>query len=131
MPPRTLAVHALDDPKFKPDPAKVALGGGLYIMCSACHGLNLISSGAPAPDLRESDIALNPDEFYKVVHDGILIQAGMPRFDFLSHDQVMAIYSYIRAGARQTLAAQSGNPATTPPVNPAATQSATGTAIKP
>ncbi len=128
-PPRTFAVHALDDPKFTPDPAKVALGGGLYIMCGACHGLNLISSGAPAPDLRESYIALNPDEFYKVVHDGILIQAGMPRFDFLSQDQVTALYSYIRAGARQTIAAQSGNPTAALPVSAAAAQSVGGNAI--
>jgi quinohemoprotein ethanol dehydrogenase len=129
MPPRTLAVHALDDPKFKLNPAQVAMGGGLYIMCGACHGLDLISSGAPGPDLRESYIALNPDAFYKVVHDGILIQAGMPRFDMLSHDQVMAIYAYIRAGARQALAPQSADAAAIPTVSSTAAQPVSGGAI--
>lgn len=121
MPNRTLAVHALDDPKYQPDPKRVAMGGGLYIMCGACHGLNLISSGAPAPDLRESYIALNPDAFYKTVHDGMLIQAGMPAFGFLSKDQIDALYAYIRAGARASLhpeAAQAASaPSTAAPVN--------------
>ncbi len=111
MPVRSLTIHPLDNPKLKLDPKQVAMGGGLYIMCAACHGLNLVSSGAPAPDLRESYIALNPDMFYKTVHDGMLIQAGMPQFGFLSHEQVTALYEYIRAGAREALAAQAGHPA--------------------
>jgi quinohemoprotein ethanol dehydrogenase len=87
-------------------------------MCGACHGLDLISSGAPAPDLRESYAALNPNSFYTIVHDGALIQEGMPRFDMLSHDQVMALYAYIRAGARQALegpTAASANPVAASP----------------
>jgi quinohemoprotein ethanol dehydrogenase len=103
MPERNFTIHPVDDPKLTLDPAKVAMGGGMYIMCGACHGLGLNSPGAPAPDLRASQIALNPDLFYKVVHDGILIQQGMPRFDMLSHDQVDALYQYIRAGAREAL----------------------------
>ncbi len=122
MPARSFAVTPLDDPKFKPVAAQVAMGGGMYIMCGACHGLGLISSGAPAPDLRTSYIALNPAAFYSVVHDGILIQQGMPRFDFLSHDQVNALYQYIRATSRAALQAQAGAPAAAP---------ASTTAIKP
>jgi quinohemoprotein ethanol dehydrogenase len=124
MPERSFTIHPLDDPKLKLDPAKVAMGGGMYIMCGACHGLDLNSPGAPAPDLRESYIALNPDEFYKVVHDGILIQQGMPRFDFLSHDQVDALYQYIRAGARQALTGKAMAPTPTSAALPAGTPAA-------
>ena len=38
-----------------------------------------------------------------VVHDGALIQQGMPRFDDLSREQVLQISYYIRAGARSAL----------------------------
>jgi quinohemoprotein ethanol dehydrogenase len=62
-----------------------------------------VSAGAPAPDLRESQIALNPDSFWTVVHDGALIQHGMPRFETLTREQVMQIYACVRAGAREAL----------------------------
>ena len=74
---------------------------GLFMACAVCHGRDLVSAGAPAPDLRESQVALNPDNFWMVVHEGVLIQRGMPRFETLTREQVMQIYAYIRAGARE------------------------------
>lgn len=99
--PRDMKVKALDDPSIQIKPSEVAAGHALYIACAACHGRDLVSTGAPAPDLRESRLALNADTFWTVLHDGTLLQNGMPRFEGLTREQVMQIYAYIRAGARE------------------------------
>ncbi len=101
--PPTMTVHAVDDPSAEIKAADVAVGRALYTGCMGCHGRNLVSAGAPAPDLRESSIALNPDALWSVVHDGSLIENGMPRYDMLTREQLMQIYAYIRAGAREAL----------------------------
>jgi quinohemoprotein ethanol dehydrogenase len=103
-PPRDMTVRAVDDPKIRLDPADVAAGHALYMACGLCHGRDLVSAGAPGPDLRESQLALDPEAFWSVVHDGALIQAGMPRFEMLTRQQVMQLYAYVRAGARQATA---------------------------
>lgn len=102
-PPPDFSVHAVDDPSFKPDPKDVAIGHATFIACAPCHGRDLVSTGAPGPDLRESRIALDPNALWTIVHDGALIEHGMPRFATLTHEQVMQIYAYIRATARQVL----------------------------
>jgi quinohemoprotein ethanol dehydrogenase len=109
-PPRDQTVHALDDPKLQLSPADVAAGRQLYMNCVLCHGRDLVASGGPAPDLRESGLALDRDSLWSVLHDGALIQQGMPRFENLTRTQVDQLYAYIRAGARAALKAQ---PATT------------------
>ncbi len=76
----------------------------MYLACAACHGSDVVGAGGPAPDLRESEIALNPDTLWAVVHNGVLLPMGMPRLAFFTHDQVMDIYAYIRAQARAGLA---------------------------
>jgi quinohemoprotein ethanol dehydrogenase len=101
-PPRDMTVQALDDPQIQIKPADVDAGHALYSMtCALCHGRDLVGSGAPGPDLRESQIALDPDSVWSVVHDGALIQSGMPRYEMLTREQVMQLYAYIRAGARE------------------------------
>lgn len=102
-PPRDMTVHAVDDPSLKLNPADVSAGSGIFLACAVCHGRNLVSAGGPGPDLRESQIALHPESFWNVVHDGALIQNGMPKFASLTREQVMQIYAYIRAGARDAL----------------------------
>ena len=101
--PPDMSVKALDDPSFEIRDADVAAGRALFIACAACHGRDLVSAGAPAPDLRESRVALNPDSFWSVVHEGTLIEQGMPRYEMLTREQVMQIYAYIRAAARGAL----------------------------
>jgi quinohemoprotein ethanol dehydrogenase len=108
-PPRDMTVKAVDDPKIHLDPADVAAGRALYMACGLCHGRDLVSAGAPGPDLRESLIALNPETFFSVVHDGALIQGGMPRFEMLTRQQVMQLYAYVRARAREAIATQSAS----------------------
>jgi quinohemoprotein ethanol dehydrogenase len=103
--PPDFSVHALDNPSFKPNPADVAAGHAMFIACAPCHGRDLVSTGAPGPDLRESRIALDPQALWTIVHDGGLMEKGMPRFAMLTHEQVMQIYSYIIATAREALTA--------------------------
>ena len=104
-PPPDMRVKAVDDPSIVIRDADVAAGRDMFLACAVCHGRDLLSAGGPAPDLRESRLALDPDAFWTVVHDGALIERGMPRFDTLTREQVMQIYAYIRAGAREAIAA--------------------------
>lgn len=72
-------------------------------MCAPCHGLNLASTGSPAPELRESAIALNMESMWAVMHEGVLMSRGMPRYEGLTQAQVRQLQAYIRAGAREVL----------------------------
>jgi quinohemoprotein ethanol dehydrogenase len=114
--PRSDSLNALDDPAVKINDADAAAGQAIFnLACSACHGLNLTSPGAPGPDLRESRIALSESGIWAAVHDGALLEKGMPQFAMLGSQEVHEIYAYIRAGARAALgnpkAAASGAPA--------------------
>ncbi|HTZ69037.1 MAG TPA: PQQ-dependent dehydrogenase, methanol/ethanol family, partial [Acetobacteraceae bacterium] len=104
--PPDFTVHAVDDPALKLNPADVAAGHAMFIACAACHGRDLVSAGAPAPDLRESRIALDPASYRAVVLGGSLIEQGMPRFAIMGEKPIMAIWAYIRQGARDALAAE-------------------------
>lgn len=101
--PRDMTVAPVDDPSIEIKEADVVAGRSLYLRCMGCHGRNLVSAGAPAPDLRESQLALNPDALWTVLHEGALLPNGMPRFEMLTREQVMQLYAFIRAGAREAL----------------------------
>jgi quinohemoprotein ethanol dehydrogenase len=94
-----LSVHAVDDPNVQLNPGQVAAGEKLYARCRMCHGGGLTSSGS-TPDLRESQLALNPEALWNVLHNGVLLQNGMPKFANLSRDEVEELFAYIRSGAR-------------------------------
>jgi quinohemoprotein ethanol dehydrogenase len=102
-PPQFEKVQFLNDPKLKLDPAQVAAGGKMFLVCSMCHGKNAIGAGGPGPDLRASPIAFNPGSLWAVVHQGVLVPVNMPSFPDFTHDQVMDIYAYIRSQARMGL----------------------------
>ena len=99
---RDLNIKPVDDPNLEINPTDAAAGAKLGRRCWGCHGGNLQSAGT-APDLRESTIALDPQSFWAVVHDGALIQNGMPRFDNFTRDEVNQIRAYIRTRAREAL----------------------------
>jgi len=105
-------VHPLDDPDLVLDPADVAAGSRLFakdmVGCDNCHGPYAMSSGSPAPDLRESPIAFDRDALWSVLHDGALMSRGMPRYEQFSRKQVGQLYSFIRAMAREELERQQG-----------------------
>ena len=102
--PKDMTINAVDDPSIQIKEDDIEAGRKLFItyFCIACHGRDLISGGT-APDLRESRIALYPESFWTVVHDGALLPRGMPRFDNLTPQEAAQIQSYIRAGARESL----------------------------
>jgi quinohemoprotein ethanol dehydrogenase len=60
----------------------------------------MIGAGGPAPDLRESPIPLSPEAFWSVVHDGTLIERGMPSFGMFGKPQIEALRQYVRSRAR-------------------------------
>jgi quinohemoprotein ethanol dehydrogenase len=99
--PATLAVNALDDPSEKLDPKAIAAGQAISMACAPCHGRNLVAAGGPAPDLRESPIPLDSQAFWSVVHDGGLIQNGMPGFGAFNQEQIEGLRQYIRSMARK------------------------------
>lgn len=101
--PADMKVHALDDPALVLNPADVQAGQGLAIQCFACHGVGLNSTGTPAPDLRESGVAMDINSLRTVLKQGTLLPRGMPRFESLSDEQVRQIHAYIRARARLAL----------------------------
>jgi quinohemoprotein ethanol dehydrogenase len=103
--PPTTAVP-LDDPQFKIDAALAEKGKNLFIgkLCSMCHGFAAIAGGG-APDLRASPITLSPMAFAQVVQVGILQTRGMPRYAELSDADLNSLIHYLRARARESLAA--------------------------
>ncbi|MCB2078260.1 MAG: PQQ-binding-like beta-propeller repeat protein, partial [Novosphingobium sp.] len=102
--PYTLDV--VDDPGFVVDPAKAAIGAGIYgTSCVICHGGGMIAGGA-APDLRMSPVPLDPDAFRSIVHDGALMGQGMGKFDVLTDEELEGLRHYIRQRARETKAQQ-------------------------
>ncbi len=100
---RDMAVKPVDDPAYVVRAADADAGARLYSRCRLCHGGDLESSGS-APDLRESYVALSPDALFQVVHEGALVENGMPKFGALSREQTDQIYAYIRAKAREGMA---------------------------
>jgi quinohemoprotein ethanol dehydrogenase len=104
-PPADMTVHALDVPSLVIDEAAVRQGQSMSIACMACHGPGFRGAGAPGPDLRESQLALNEDNFYAVVHDGALASRGMPNFGTIGMEkpQIHALWMYLRASAREAL----------------------------
>jgi quinohemoprotein ethanol dehydrogenase len=113
-PPDT-AVYPVDNASVKIDATDVISGQVLFAgNCAGCHGANVISAGAPAPDLRESPVAVDRNSLWSVVHDGTLLKRGMPRFDTVDEAQVGQIQAYILSRAREALAAKATAGATHP-----------------
>jgi quinohemoprotein ethanol dehydrogenase len=102
--PPTYKINFQDNPAEAIDLKQAAMGKAMSIACAACHGRNLIGAGGPAPDLRESAVPLNADAFYTVVHDGALIQHGMPPFAIFGKPQIEALRQYVRATTRADMA---------------------------
>ena len=103
-PPRDMKLYPVDDPALKIDPADLKPGRTLFMThCATCHGANLVATGSAGPDLREAPAALQLETLWPIVHEGLLIQNGMPRFESLTKNEVRQIHAYIRAGAREAM----------------------------
>ena len=103
MPGPDFVVHALDDPALKLDEGDVRAGQVLSVQCAACHGVGMHATGTPGPDLRESGVALDLASFSELLKSGALMSRGMPRFEYLTDDQIRHLHAYIRAKAREAL----------------------------
>ncbi|NHN36539.1 PQQ-dependent dehydrogenase, methanol/ethanol family [Pseudomaricurvus alcaniphilus] len=100
----------LDDPTLVIDSAAAERGAQLFEdkFCYYCHGGGAISPGGPAPDLRESAIALNYEVFRHITTSGALMSRSMPKYDDLSETDTKDIFMFIRAQARNALNASVG-----------------------
>ena len=94
-------LEPVDDASIAVDPAKAQAGKALFLACMLCHGRDVVSAGSPGPDLRESALAMDPVAFRNIVKGGALIERGMPRYDFLTDEQVTQLYHYVRQEARR------------------------------
>lgn len=83
------------------DESRARVGFDLYhqASCATCHGSTVVSTGAAAPDLRESPLLLNYDAFRAVVAEGALLHRSMPMFDDLSEAELGAVFEYVRSEA--------------------------------
>ena len=85
------------DPDYKPDQARWMKGMITFATkCTNCHGMEAIAGGA-APDLRVSPVAQSAEAFTAIVHDGLLLSRGMPRFAEITPAQIEDIRFYLRA----------------------------------
>lgn len=80
---------------------QIDLGSRLYHQfCYRCHGNAVVSDGE-LPDLRRLD-AVWHENFNKVLLDGLMENAGMPRFDdVLKPEDADAIHAYVLHKANQ------------------------------
>lgn len=89
------------DTEFVIDEAKTLQGASEYWKCINCHGDNMYSGGM-APDLRASQVSLNPEAFASIVRNGSLNQNGMPSFPDITDEQLEALRHFIRKRALET-----------------------------
>jgi quinohemoprotein ethanol dehydrogenase len=94
----------VDEEAFRIDARRAAVGASVYgLRCYLCHGSAAVSGGT-APDLRRSPIPLDLANLNAVVHDGALVQNGMPAFPELSAAEIEGLQHYIRQQARTAIA---------------------------
>jgi quinohemoprotein ethanol dehydrogenase len=86
--------NKLTEIAFKATSEQVAHGEALFSRrCSMCHGVAAASGGSIA-DLRYA-LPETYDAMDKIVREGAYQQLGMPKFDFLTAEDVAAVKGYI------------------------------------
>ncbi len=73
--------------------------------CMACHGSGVVAAGY-APDLRASSVPLSEELFKQIVHNGLLLEQGMPTYGELTDAQLDELRHFIRARARASIRPQ-------------------------
>jgi quinohemoprotein ethanol dehydrogenase len=87
--------------QFEIDAAMADQGANEYgERCGGCHGIEAISPGM-APDLRASPILASAEAFADIVRNGGRQMNGMPVYEHLSDDQLLAIRHYVRREAER------------------------------
>ncbi len=114
-------VHALDDASLVIDQARAKAGLMAYQgNCAYCHGRLLHSAGSPAPDLRESALALTGRAFTRSSRTARCCPSSCRGSSGCPRSKCARIYLYIRAGARQVLLDQADKAKRPPPARESA-----------
>lgn len=92
------------DKRFIVDESLAEAGRYLYGKCSGCHGPGVVAMGM-APDLRASPIPINRQTFAQVVREGVKMNMGMPGFQELNSNDLLALMHFIRKRANEDAAA--------------------------
>lgn len=99
-------VRAVEDPGFRPDPARAQRAEDRFgRSCGICHGVHAVAAGG-APDLRASAVPLDARAFAAIVRDGALVPRGMPRYEEFTDAQLGDLRHYIRTQAARLREAQ-------------------------
>ncbi len=101
LPPPYFPVPIKDD-TFIVEDALAYEGAVLFDPCSWCHG-----GGVAAPDLTASMIPLDHESFVSVVREGSRAGLGMPAYQYLTDDQLLALRHFIRRQAMNAITATS------------------------
>jgi quinohemoprotein ethanol dehydrogenase len=97
--PAARRIEPIADPGYVADPLKESAGAQSFAeRCMTCHGPAGMAGGQ-GPDLRASALILSPDGFKSVLHDGLLLDRGMPGFQELSDAEIEVLRQYIRSRA--------------------------------
>lgn len=103
-------LQAAADPTYRSNPALEQQGMIAFAQnCTQCHGGTVIAAGN-APDLRASAVPPMQDLFMQIVHDGALLDAGMPKFYDLPPQKIEAIRQYVRSRAADLRAGRQTSP---------------------
>ncbi len=89
--------------EFQASAEMITKGAALFAYnCAVCHGIGATGGGGLLPDLRQASLSVF-DKFQQIVHDGALLNAGMPSFKgWLKPEEVEAIRVYLLS-KRKTL----------------------------
>jgi len=90
--------------EFTLDEKKAAAGADVFNGkgCVNCHGAGVVAA-TMAPDLRASPAPLDGGTFKSIVHEGALLDNGMPAFPKLTDEELEDLRHYIRQEARKGL----------------------------
>ena len=88
--------------EFAVDDKLAAMGAQIYGLCGACHGPGAIGGGM-APDLRSSAVVLESATFARIVRSGTRANRGMPAYEQLTDQQLLALQHFLRREAERAL----------------------------
>ena len=105
LPPRTRDRFEFNAVDTGTHPINEELASAGYVLyhqssCALCHGSDVHSVGAAAPDLRESAFVQDYSAFRSVIVEGALLSRGMPMFDDLTENEVRSVFEYIKQQTR-------------------------------
>ena len=90
-------------PEFKVDDQLATRGEEIWKgNCVICHGAGAVSGGY-APDLRASPIFATPAALKAVIHDGLKVANGMPRYKDMSDADLEALQHFVRKQAKLSM----------------------------